>query len=263
MKREPQEIPDADHELVIERVCAIDVAKASGAVCVGGRWSRFAVCAGGRFRELFACGWLGWWRDGDSGGGEHPQVEPPGALGSMVPQVESLVNVVFGGGGGHAGDRLEVGEGLPGVAADFGEAVVGDAVAVAAHTDQPAQRLNAAVIVVVPPFVCFQPAPHRPALTPSAQFAALHGPPGDHPAESFPVLWRHAGADVGEPARGGQTCSADTESSAATSGTEYVGTPAARLASALRNATSRNAPRIPCATSCSSGTSRCLRPAVS
>ena len=34
MRREPEEIPDADHELVIERVCAIDVAKASGAVCV-------------------------------------------------------------------------------------------------------------------------------------------------------------------------------------------------------------------------------------
>ena len=30
----PQEIPDAEHELVIERVCAIDVAKASGTVCV-------------------------------------------------------------------------------------------------------------------------------------------------------------------------------------------------------------------------------------
>ncbi|TQC48044.1 IS110 family transposase, partial [Rhodococcus sp. WS4] len=30
----PEEIPDADHELVIERVCAIDVAKASGMVCV-------------------------------------------------------------------------------------------------------------------------------------------------------------------------------------------------------------------------------------
>jgi transposase len=29
-----QEIPDADHELVIERVAAIDVAKASGKVCV-------------------------------------------------------------------------------------------------------------------------------------------------------------------------------------------------------------------------------------
>ena len=34
MKREPQEILDADHELVIERVCAIDVARASGSVCV-------------------------------------------------------------------------------------------------------------------------------------------------------------------------------------------------------------------------------------
>jgi transposase len=30
----PEEIPDADHELVLERVCAIDVAKASGVVCV-------------------------------------------------------------------------------------------------------------------------------------------------------------------------------------------------------------------------------------
>ncbi len=29
-----EEIPDAEHELVIERVCAIDVAKASGTVCV-------------------------------------------------------------------------------------------------------------------------------------------------------------------------------------------------------------------------------------
>ena len=34
MKRDPEEILDADHELVIERVCAIDVAKANGAVCV-------------------------------------------------------------------------------------------------------------------------------------------------------------------------------------------------------------------------------------
>ena len=31
---EPEEIPDAEHELVIERVAAIDVAKASGTVCV-------------------------------------------------------------------------------------------------------------------------------------------------------------------------------------------------------------------------------------
>jgi transposase len=30
----PEEIPDADHELVMERVCAVDVAKASGVVCV-------------------------------------------------------------------------------------------------------------------------------------------------------------------------------------------------------------------------------------
>jgi transposase len=33
-KPEPEEIPDADHELVIERVCAIDVAKAFGKVCI-------------------------------------------------------------------------------------------------------------------------------------------------------------------------------------------------------------------------------------
>ena len=33
MMRKPAEILDADHELVIERVCAIDVAKASGMVC--------------------------------------------------------------------------------------------------------------------------------------------------------------------------------------------------------------------------------------
>ena len=32
--RSPEEIPDAEHELVIERVAAIDVAKASGKVCV-------------------------------------------------------------------------------------------------------------------------------------------------------------------------------------------------------------------------------------
>lgn len=31
---QPEEIPDADHELVIKRVAAIDVAKASGKVCV-------------------------------------------------------------------------------------------------------------------------------------------------------------------------------------------------------------------------------------
>jgi transposase len=31
--REPEEIPDAEHEVMIERVCAIDVAKASGSVC--------------------------------------------------------------------------------------------------------------------------------------------------------------------------------------------------------------------------------------
>ena len=34
MKNEPEEIPDAEHELVLDRVCAIDVAKDSGKVCV-------------------------------------------------------------------------------------------------------------------------------------------------------------------------------------------------------------------------------------
>ena len=34
MKFKPEVIPDDEHELVIERVCAIDVAKASGKVCV-------------------------------------------------------------------------------------------------------------------------------------------------------------------------------------------------------------------------------------
>ena len=34
MTIDPEDIPDADHESVIDRVCAIDVAKASGKVCV-------------------------------------------------------------------------------------------------------------------------------------------------------------------------------------------------------------------------------------
>ena len=32
--QQPEEIPDADHELVIERACAIDVSKAAGAICL-------------------------------------------------------------------------------------------------------------------------------------------------------------------------------------------------------------------------------------
>jgi hypothetical protein len=34
LKQEPEEIPDTEHERVLERVCAIDVAKDSGKVCV-------------------------------------------------------------------------------------------------------------------------------------------------------------------------------------------------------------------------------------
>jgi len=33
LKQDAEEIPDAEHELVLNRVCAIDVAKASGKVC--------------------------------------------------------------------------------------------------------------------------------------------------------------------------------------------------------------------------------------
>jgi hypothetical protein len=39
MKMRPVATPNDDHELVIERVCAIEVAKASGKVCRGAaRW---------------------------------------------------------------------------------------------------------------------------------------------------------------------------------------------------------------------------------
>ena len=34
MRQAPEEIPDEEHERLIERVCAIDVAKASGKVCM-------------------------------------------------------------------------------------------------------------------------------------------------------------------------------------------------------------------------------------
>jgi hypothetical protein len=40
---EPVEIPDAEHELVIERAAAIDVAKAAGKVCPAARQVRAAV----------------------------------------------------------------------------------------------------------------------------------------------------------------------------------------------------------------------------
>jgi hypothetical protein len=44
----PVEIPDADHELVIERVAAIDMAKAAGKVCV-----RLPGKAGRRFSRVW------------------------------------------------------------------------------------------------------------------------------------------------------------------------------------------------------------------
>jgi transposase len=43
IKREPQEIPDPPYEQVLQRVCAIDVAKDFGQVCV-----RVPRAAGGR-----------------------------------------------------------------------------------------------------------------------------------------------------------------------------------------------------------------------
>ncbi|WP_239657263.1 hypothetical protein [Mycobacterium riyadhense] len=42
-KSAPVEIPDAEHELVIERAAAIDVAKAAGKVCAVDRQVRAAV----------------------------------------------------------------------------------------------------------------------------------------------------------------------------------------------------------------------------
>ena len=53
----PVEIPDAEHELVIERVAAIDVAKAAGKVCVR-RPGGAATVGWGRAhdRQQSACG---------------------------------------------------------------------------------------------------------------------------------------------------------------------------------------------------------------
>jgi hypothetical protein len=48
LEQEPEEIPDAEHELVLERVCAIDVAKDSGKVCV-----RVSSRAGRRVSKLW------------------------------------------------------------------------------------------------------------------------------------------------------------------------------------------------------------------
>ena len=65
---EPVEIPDAEHELVIERVAAIDVAKAVGKVCVrlpgksGRRFSRVwdVPARSGAITELAEQLWWSW-----------------------------------------------------------------------------------------------------------------------------------------------------------------------------------------------------------
>jgi hypothetical protein len=53
--REPQEICDEEHEQILERVAAVDVAKASGMVCVCGCRIRIGRAGGaawcGRFRQ--------------------------------------------------------------------------------------------------------------------------------------------------------------------------------------------------------------------
>jgi transposase len=45
LKQEPEEIPDTEHELVLERVCAIDVAMDSGKVCVRVRSRGWRSCS--------------------------------------------------------------------------------------------------------------------------------------------------------------------------------------------------------------------------
>jgi hypothetical protein len=60
--REPQEIPDEEHEQVLERVAAIDVAKASGMVCTQvpypsrpGRRSTFVWDAAATTNAVLSC----------------------------------------------------------------------------------------------------------------------------------------------------------------------------------------------------------------
>ena len=98
--------------------------------------------------------------------------------------------------------RHQVMEGLIGVPLEFGEAVVRGAVAVGAQADQPAQRLDAGLGVVLPAFVCFEPSAVGSVLDSSAGLAGVAGSAGHHPADAFPVPWCDAAADVGEPARG-------------------------------------------------------------
>jgi hypothetical protein len=56
LNHEPEEIIDAEHELVIERVAAIDVAKAAGKVCVcAARQDAPPVQPGVGMRDVTVC----------------------------------------------------------------------------------------------------------------------------------------------------------------------------------------------------------------
>jgi hypothetical protein len=58
----PQEVPDEDHEVVYERVAAVDVAKASGVVCL--RVLTRPGRAGSPCAWPLDCVWWGGWEDG-------------------------------------------------------------------------------------------------------------------------------------------------------------------------------------------------------
>jgi hypothetical protein len=143
------------------------------------------------------------WCEGHAGGGEHAQVEGPLAGRALPPQREGVTSVGSSLLVCHAGDGVQVGEGLVGLALDLGESEMCDGVALVAQADQAAQRLHPGRFVVDPAFVCFQPSPGGWVRSVTAGFAAVPGPVGDHTAESFPVPEDDAGADVGEPAREG------------------------------------------------------------
>ena len=104
---------------------------------------------------------------------------------------------------GHAGHGAQVGERLVGAAGDVGIAEVGDQVAGFADRNQTPQGLDAAALVVVPPFVDVEPLPGGAVLRGPAGLAAVAGPAQDWTTEPFPVLLGDAAADVGEPARAG------------------------------------------------------------
>lgn len=66
--------------------------------------------------------------EGDASAGEDGEVECPGVGGAGCPQPVGGVDVLFGLGGGHAGDLAEVGEGPRGAAGDVRVAEVSGAV---------------------------------------------------------------------------------------------------------------------------------------